>query len=85
MLRNPQLYGVSPDEVKSDPTLEGRRADLVHTAASLLDKAGLMKYDRKTGSFQVGFCCNEGTTPLNVLLCAGDRTWSCRFALLLHI
>jgi len=53
MLRNPQLYGITPDELESDKYLEQRRADLVHTAASLLDKTGLMKYDRKNGAFQV--------------------------------
>jgi len=53
MLRNPQLYGVSVDEAAADPLLEQRRADLIHTAASLLDKNSLVKYDRKSGSFQV--------------------------------
>ena len=33
--------------------LERRRADLVHTAAQVLDKASLIKYDRKGGNFQV--------------------------------
>lgn len=53
MLRNPQLYGVSVDEAEADPLLEQRRADLIHTAASLLDKSNLIKYDRKSGAFQV--------------------------------
>jgi len=53
MLRNPQLYGVSLDEAAADPHLEQRRADLIHTAASLLDKNSLVKYDRKSGAFQV--------------------------------
>jgi pre-mRNA-splicing helicase BRR2 len=52
MLRNPSLYGVPIDEVDSDPQLSERRADLVHTAASLLDKHNLCKYDRKTGNLQ---------------------------------
>ena len=30
-----------------------RRADLVHSAAALLDKNNLIKYDKKTGNFQV--------------------------------
>ena len=38
----------------ADPRLEGRRADLVHTAATTLDKANLIHYDRRTGNFQVG-------------------------------
>ncbi|KAL3697093.1 hypothetical protein R1sor_011169 [Riccia sorocarpa] len=53
MLRNPTLYGISVDALRSDTTLEERRADLVHSAASLLDKNNLVKYDRKGGYFQV--------------------------------
>ncbi|BFY98347.1 hypothetical protein BsWGS_01387 [Bradybaena similaris] len=51
MLRNPTLYGVSHDALKEDPLLQQRRKDLVHTAACMLDKNGLLKYDRKTGHF----------------------------------
>uniref|UniRef100_A0A4W6G2K1 Activating signal cointegrator 1 complex subunit 3 n=1 Tax=Lates calcarifer TaxID=8187 RepID=A0A4W6G2K1_LATCA len=53
MLRNPTLYGVSHDDRSSDPLLERRRMDLVHTAANVLDKNSLIKYDKRTGSFQV--------------------------------
>lgn len=53
MLRNPTLYGLAPDVVNRDPTLEERRADLIHSAAILLDKNNLVKYDRKSGYFQV--------------------------------
>uniref|UniRef100_A0A1A8I724 U5 small nuclear ribonucleoprotein 200 kDa helicase n=1 Tax=Nothobranchius kuhntae TaxID=321403 RepID=A0A1A8I724_NOTKU len=53
MLRNPTLYGVSHDDRSSDPLLERRRTDLVHTAANILDKNSLIKYDKRTGSFQV--------------------------------
>uniref|UniRef100_A0A7N8YMN6 Activating signal cointegrator 1 complex subunit 3 n=1 Tax=Mastacembelus armatus TaxID=205130 RepID=A0A7N8YMN6_9TELE len=53
MLRNPTLYGVSHDDRSLDPLLERRRMDLVHTAASILDKNRLIKYDKRTGSFQV--------------------------------
>ena len=53
MLRNPTLYGVSHDALKDDSLLQQRRRDLVHTAAAALDKNGLLKYDRKTGAFQV--------------------------------
>ncbi|XP_070003748.1 DExH-box ATP-dependent RNA helicase DExH12-like [Nicotiana sylvestris] len=48
MLRNPTLYGL-----KTDFALEERCADLVHSAATLLDKNNLIKYDRKSGYFQV--------------------------------
>lgn len=36
----------------TDPLLLDRRLDLIHTAALLLDKHGLCRYDRKTGNFQ---------------------------------
>ncbi|RKP06268.1 P-loop containing nucleoside triphosphate hydrolase protein [Thamnocephalis sphaerospora] len=52
MLRNGALYGVSPDDAAVDPYLEQRRVDLVHAAASLLDRSQLVRYDRKTGRLQ---------------------------------
>ncbi|KAH9611678.1 hypothetical protein KSS87_017396 [Heliosperma pusillum] len=53
MLRNGTLYGLAADVLDSDPTLELRRADLIHSAATVLDKNNLIKYDRKSGYFQV--------------------------------
>uniref|UniRef100_A0AAY4ES98 Activating signal cointegrator 1 complex subunit 3 n=1 Tax=Denticeps clupeoides TaxID=299321 RepID=A0AAY4ES98_9TELE len=53
MLRNPTLYGISHDERSSDPVLERRRMDLVHTAATVLEKNNLIKYDKRSGGFQV--------------------------------
>ncbi|XP_043809314.1 LOW QUALITY PROTEIN: DExH-box ATP-dependent RNA helicase DExH12-like [Manihot esculenta] len=53
MLRNPTLYGLAPDVLTRDITLEVRRADLIHSAATILDKNNLVKYDRKSGYFQV--------------------------------
>ena len=53
MLRNPNLYGISMDYLEEDPYLEQKRVDLIHSAAMLLDKSNLVKYDRKTGRFQV--------------------------------
>uniref|UniRef100_A0A915HM77 U5 small nuclear ribonucleoprotein 200 kDa helicase n=1 Tax=Romanomermis culicivorax TaxID=13658 RepID=A0A915HM77_ROMCU len=53
MLKSPQVYGISPEQRDSDQLLEQRRADLIHTAAVSLDKGGLIKYDRKTGNFQI--------------------------------
>lgn len=53
MLRSPTLYGVSVDERKADRTLLQRRYDLVHAAATMLAKNNLIKYDRKTGAFDV--------------------------------
>lgn len=53
MLRAPSLYAISQDKLKEDPLLEQHRADLVHTAALHLERSGLIKYDRKSGHFQV--------------------------------
>ncbi|KAJ1557614.1 DEIH-box ATPase, partial [Cladochytrium tenue] len=52
MLRNPALYGITPDESAEDSFLEQKRTDLIHSAALLLDKCNLVKYDKKTGKFQ---------------------------------
>jgi pre-mRNA-splicing helicase BRR2 len=54
MLRNPSLYGIiNPEEtLKKDPTLRQRRLDLVHSAALVLEKSNLLKYDRSTGNLQ---------------------------------
>ena len=48
-----QLYGVPLDEAEADRLLFNRRLDLAHSAALLLDKNSLCKYDRRTGNLQV--------------------------------
>eukprot|EP00698_Gefionella_okellyi_P015841 TRINITY_DN4494_c0_g1_i1.p1 TRINITY_DN4494_c0_g1~~TRINITY_DN4494_c0_g1_i1.p1 ORF type:complete len:2123 (+),score=500.62 TRINITY_DN4494_c0_g1_i1:747-6371(+) len=53
MQREPSLYGINQDMLDDDPKLVGRRADLVHSAATLLDQANLINYDRRSGNFQV--------------------------------
>ncbi|TYZ63781.1 hypothetical protein PybrP1_001841 [[Pythium] brassicae (nom. inval.)] len=53
MLRNPALYGVPPAARTLDPTLLQYRTDLVHSAATLLAKHNLVKYERRAGLFQV--------------------------------
>ncbi|CAG8675083.1 6955_t:CDS:2 [Cetraspora pellucida] len=53
MLRNPALYGISLDQLDEDSYLEQKRVDLIHSAALFLDKSNLIKYDKKTGRFQV--------------------------------
>ncbi|CAK9184306.1 unnamed protein product [Ilex paraguariensis] len=53
MLQNPTLYGLALDALTQDILLEERRANLVHSAATILDKNNLVKYDRKPGYFQV--------------------------------
>ena len=54
MLQNPSLYGIMNPEktLKDDPTLKRRRLDLAHTAACLLEKSNLIRYDRKSGALQ---------------------------------
>lgn len=52
MLRNPALYGVPIDAADSDPLLQDRRLDLVHSAAAQLERHNLIKYDRRTGQLQ---------------------------------
>jgi pre-mRNA-splicing helicase BRR2 len=51
MLRSPGLYSVGADYVDDD-ALEQKRVDLIHSAATVLEKAGLVKYDRKAGKLQ---------------------------------
>lgn len=53
MMKNPSLYGVDGEELQADPTLEQRRLDLIHSAAIILDKNGLVKYDRRSGALAV--------------------------------
>jgi pre-mRNA-splicing helicase BRR2 len=52
MLRNPVLYGIPDGVTKDDPTLKQRRLDLAHTAATILEKNHLIRYDRKSGAMQ---------------------------------
>ena len=48
-----QLYGVPLAEAETDRLMFNRRLDLAHSAATLLDKNNLLKYDRRTGNLQV--------------------------------
>ncbi len=50
MLQRPDLYGVSVDAFEADPELVQYRLDLAHSAASVLEKHGLVQYDRKGGN-----------------------------------
>ena len=52
MLKNPALYGVDATSLREDPTLLQHRVDLIHSAASLLAKNALIKYDVKAGLFE---------------------------------
>ncbi|EXJ57953.1 hypothetical protein A1O7_05376 [Cladophialophora yegresii CBS 114405] len=51
MIRSPGLYSVGAD-YGNDETLEQKRVDLIHSAAVVLEKAGLVKYEKKTGRLQ---------------------------------
>lgn len=51
MLRNPTEYGISLDELQDDPNLVKRRVNLIHSAATVLDREGLIKYDRRANTF----------------------------------
>ena len=51
MLRSPALYQVGPD-YQEDESLEQKRVDLIHSAAAVLEKANLVKYDKRTGRIQ---------------------------------
>ncbi|KAJ7285982.1 putative RNA helicase [Mycena rebaudengoi] len=52
MLKSPGLYGVGVDYQDDDIGLIQKRADIVHSAAVLLEKCQLLKYERSTGRFQ---------------------------------
>ncbi|KAL8714924.1 MAG: hypothetical protein Q9220_001437 [cf. Caloplaca sp. 1 TL-2023] len=51
MLRSPGLYSVGA-EYENDDALEQKRVDLIHSAASVLEKSNLVKYEKKTGKLQ---------------------------------
>ena len=62
MRQNPALYGIPQERVLADPMLTQWREDLIHTAAVLLDKHNLIKYDKRAGIFQVRF---NRTSPIS--------------------
>ncbi len=51
MLRSPGLYSVGA-EYEDDGALEQKRVDLIHSAATVLEKSSLVKYDKRTGKLQ---------------------------------
>lgn len=52
MLHSPVLYSIGVDYLEDDPLLIQKRADIIHTAAAILEKCNLIKYDRSSGTFQ---------------------------------
>ena len=51
MLKSPTLYSVGADYMDGG-SLEQQRVDLIHSAATVLEKCNLIKYDKKTGRLQ---------------------------------
>ena len=51
MMKNPETYGLSPEDFENDKDLFKRRCDLIHSAARLLEKNALIKYDINKGEF----------------------------------
>mmetsp|Transcript_17823 Transcript_17823/g.25189 ORF Transcript_17823/g.25189 Transcript_17823/m.25189 type:complete len:2374 (+) Transcript_17823:76-7197(+) len=51
MLQNPSFYGIidPKNTLKTDPSLKSRRMDLAHSAACILERSHLIRYDRTTG------------------------------------
>jgi len=52
MLKSPALYSVGVDYQEGDGSLIQKRADITHSAAALLEKCHLIKYERSSGKFQ---------------------------------
>ncbi|KII91381.1 hypothetical protein PLICRDRAFT_135522 [Plicaturopsis crispa FD-325 SS-3] len=52
MLKSPGLYGIGVDYQDDDGSLVQKRADIAHSAAVLLEKCNLIKYERASGRFQ---------------------------------
>lgn len=53
MCRNPLSYGVKPEELFSDPQLEKKRLELVLSAAQILDRCMMSRYDPHSGNLGV--------------------------------
>lgn len=53
MKKAPTLYGITEEKVTDEREVDQHLADLVHTAAFVLEKSSLIKYDRKSGILQV--------------------------------
>ena len=77
MMRSPGLYGIKPIAIKDDPKLATHRANLIHSAAVILEKSGLLKYDRKSGNFHPTetariashfYCTHQSMSTYNQLL-----------------
>jgi len=52
MLKSPALYSVGVDYQEEDGAPVQKRTDIAHSAAVLLGKCQLIKYERSSGRFQ---------------------------------
>ncbi|VVC95095.1 unnamed protein product [Leptidea sinapis] len=50
---NPQVYGLTYSDVQEDPMLEGKRRELITSAAMTLDKTQMLRYNERTGDLNV--------------------------------
>ncbi|XP_022167440.1 activating signal cointegrator 1 complex subunit 3-like [Myzus persicae] len=50
MLINPQVYGISLEELELDPMLVDKRKELIISAATTLDRAKMLRYNERTGN-----------------------------------
>jgi len=55
MLKNAKHYGIPSDELEDDKELLRRRVNLAHSAFSILERNGLISYDRKSGAVVPNF------------------------------
>lgn len=59
MRLNPQVYGMTYEDIIEDPTLEHKRRELIISAANCLDKAQMIRYNARTGDLH---CTDLGRT-----------------------
>ncbi|XP_059051963.1 activating signal cointegrator 1 complex subunit 3 [Achroia grisella] len=50
---NPQVYGLTYNDVQDDPMLETKRRELITAAAMQLDKTHMIRYNERTGDLNV--------------------------------
>ena len=53
MLKSPALYSITVYYQDDDPGLKQKRADIIHSVATILEKCKLIKYERASGRSRV--------------------------------
>lgn len=51
MMKDPMTYGITQEELDEDKLLIKRRSNLIHSAALLLNRHNLVRYDKRGGTF----------------------------------